>query len=211
MKPVSYVYFIKPVGMDGPIKIGCSNTPETRLIALAAWSPFPLEIIGRTRGTQKDEAFLHSCFSDLHTHHEWFHFSPALRETINKILATSIDEVRCDLTPKSKIRKGRPLKSERSASESLRVKLQCQLNATGKRLRKQDENGAWYVPLDVRKIMEKWHGNPYRKVAGTHPTDAEIARVQECADDPTTHFVVPYWKMPKDPICIPIFGEAEAV
>jgi hypothetical protein len=59
-----YVYFIKPVGMDGPIKIGCSNIPEHRLVSLSMWSPFPLEIIGKTPGNLKDEGFLHRCFSD---------------------------------------------------------------------------------------------------------------------------------------------------
>lgn len=36
----THVYFIKPIGMDGPIKIGCSDKPARRLITLAAWSPF---------------------------------------------------------------------------------------------------------------------------------------------------------------------------
>jgi hypothetical protein len=29
-----YVYFIKPIGLSGPIKIGCSYIPANRLINL---------------------------------------------------------------------------------------------------------------------------------------------------------------------------------
>ena len=45
MRQQRYVYFIKPVGMEGPIKIGCSIMPTERLEGLAVWSPFPLEIV----------------------------------------------------------------------------------------------------------------------------------------------------------------------
>src|SRR6185312_8112429 len=103
MKPVSYVYFIKPIGRKGPIKIGCSNCPESRLVGLAAWSPFRLEIIGRTPGSLSDEGFLHQCFADSHSHHEWFHFTLLLGDTINRILASSIEEVRDSLVPKGRI------------------------------------------------------------------------------------------------------------
>lgn len=68
----SYVYFIKPVGMDGPIKIGCSGVPEQRLLSLAMWSPFPLEIIVTIKGGIRLEKNIHECFSYLHSHHEWF-------------------------------------------------------------------------------------------------------------------------------------------
>lgn len=39
------VYFVKPVGMDGPIKIGCTTTPAARIESLTIWSPFPLEVL----------------------------------------------------------------------------------------------------------------------------------------------------------------------
>lgn len=44
MKPASFVYFVKPVGQDGPVKIGFSETPIDRLSTLMTWSPIPLEI-----------------------------------------------------------------------------------------------------------------------------------------------------------------------
>lgn len=34
-----FIYFLRPIGWDGPVKIGCSNYPMLRLNALMAWSP----------------------------------------------------------------------------------------------------------------------------------------------------------------------------
>lgn len=201
----SYVYFIKPVGMDGPIKIGCSGVPAQRLIDLASWSPFPLEIIGKTPGTMKDEGFLHRCFSEYHSHHEWFYFTPALGETIRKILASSIDDVRSSLTPKKHIRRGRKLKADRTESQKLEASFKSKIRATEKRLRKGNEKGAWYAPADVHRIMDKWHGNSYRKRDGIHPTEAEIARLNEFLSDPHIHSVVLGLEFRRDSICVPIF------
>src|SRR5688572_3434288 len=74
----SYIYFLKPVGMSGPIKIGCSYLPECRLRSLTCWSPFPLEMIVTVPGTRSLENMLHGCFADALTHFEWFHPIPAL-------------------------------------------------------------------------------------------------------------------------------------
>lgn len=103
--PPRFVYFMKPVGMDGPIKIGCSNIPALRLEELAVWSPFPLEIIATTPGRQSDERFLHGCFAYCHLHREWFQPSPLLLETINSIsTGTTIAELRLRLTETGNIR-----------------------------------------------------------------------------------------------------------
>lgn len=210
MREKPYVYFIKPVGMDGPIKIGCSGIPEDRLIALTTWSPFKLEIIGRTPGTLKDEGFLHRCFSEFHSHHEWFYFTPALAETIKKILASSIDEVRSSLTPKKHIRRGRKLKSEWTDSERLKASFASKIRLANNRLRKIDEKGAWHEPKDVEAIMNRWHGRPHKKIVGIHPTEIEIARLQEFIDNPAVHSIIPSWRLPRDPICVPIFGLEDA-
>jgi len=98
------VYFIKPVGLDGPIKIGCSRIPADRLITLTLWSPFPLEIIGSTQGSYADERFLHQCFANWHSHAEWFHPASGLREEIARILERGISYARENLTPIGKIR-----------------------------------------------------------------------------------------------------------
>jgi len=103
--PKNFVYFMKPVGMDGPIKIGCSGVPVYRLEALATWSPFPLEIITTTPGRSKDENFLHRCFAYCHLHREWFNATPLLLETIDAVsTGTTIAELRMRLTETGNIR-----------------------------------------------------------------------------------------------------------
>lgn len=72
----TYVYFIKPVGMPGPIKIGCSFMPEKRLADIAAWSPWPLEIVVTIPGDADLEKNIHECFALHHSHKEWFHAHP---------------------------------------------------------------------------------------------------------------------------------------
>ncbi len=74
-----YIYFAKPKDLDGPIKIGCSYRPAARLVALAIWSPFPLEIIAVAPGDFATERALHERFADELFHNEWFHASPRLR------------------------------------------------------------------------------------------------------------------------------------
>jgi len=81
------VYFFKPCGLDGPIKIGCSECPQARLETFAAWSPFPLELIGSVPGTMQDELYLHRCFYPLRSHGEWFRSSPELRAAIDRRLS----------------------------------------------------------------------------------------------------------------------------
>jgi hypothetical protein len=80
-----YIYFVKPVGMDGPIKIGCSRAPIERIDNLSRWSPFPLEIIATVRGDLKLERNIHDCFIDKYSHHEWFLPTPELLAGIEAI------------------------------------------------------------------------------------------------------------------------------
>jgi hypothetical protein len=94
----SFIYFLKPRDHIGPFKIGSSTIPLERLMAYAAWSPFPLELIGSVPGTMRDECWLHSCFADCHSHSEWFHATPKLREAIAAILsAGNLDQARLTL------------------------------------------------------------------------------------------------------------------
>lgn len=81
------LYFMKPVGLEGPIKIGCSSLPDTRLEFYAGYSPIPLEIVGIVAGTIDDERFLHSRFAHLRSHREWFHSTPELREAVAGLIA----------------------------------------------------------------------------------------------------------------------------
>lgn len=181
---MKYVYFIKPVGMDGPIKIGCSDTPKHRLMSFSIWSPFPLEIIGFVPGTFKDEGFLHQCFADLHTHQEWFHSSPGLRLAIASILkAGSVTCVRETLKPKGVIRfnKSKDISLERKQYLSISAKVR---NAAR---RLSNRHGTYYPPADINKIISRWCGSSYRQIVGIPPTATEMDRIGELLADPKAH------------------------
>lgn len=92
----SWVYFIRPVGQDGPVKIGWSRLPEDRLRALMVRSPFPLEIVARIEGDLRTEGGFHALFRDQHSHGEWFHASDELTNVIGQIAA---GEFSCDGLP----------------------------------------------------------------------------------------------------------------
>lgn len=81
------VYFIRPIGMQGPIKIGCSHSPTGRRSTLETWSPFPLEILAEIEGCEKIERRFHALFTAQHQSREWFHWSPELEATIAAINA----------------------------------------------------------------------------------------------------------------------------
>ena len=85
------VYFIKPIGMDGPIKIGCSCSPEKRRDALESWAPFPLEIIAEIAGDFELEQRFHAKFESSHERREWFAVTPELEATISAICASRFD------------------------------------------------------------------------------------------------------------------------
>lgn len=79
------VYFLRAIGMDGPVKIGCSNDPSVRLRLYNSLSPYPLEIVAVIDGSRDLEWNIHDCFFDQHSHHEWFSPSPRLNWLIKKL------------------------------------------------------------------------------------------------------------------------------
>ena len=85
------VYFIKPVGMDGPIKIGCSARPDKRRSNLETWSPFPLEILAEIEGDEQIERRFHAKFFHLHERREWFRYGDDLADAIATIRAGTFD------------------------------------------------------------------------------------------------------------------------
>lgn len=93
------VYFVKPIGLKGPIKIGYSDKPEERLRNMQGSSPWPLRMIGRVPGTIDDERFLHRCFPHLHSHGEWFRWSADLDAAIEAILGSGLSHAYATLTP----------------------------------------------------------------------------------------------------------------
>jgi hypothetical protein len=85
------VYFIKPIGMDGPIKIGCSISPDNRKRTLETWSPFPLEIVATIEGDFRIERQFHGRHLASHKSHEWFETTDLLLADIAAINAGLFD------------------------------------------------------------------------------------------------------------------------
>lgn len=85
------IYFIRPIGMRGPIKIGCSYSPDRRRSTLETWSPFPLEIVAEMPGCMDDERRLHSLFRAQHKSREWFDWTPELQRVVDAVAAGRFD------------------------------------------------------------------------------------------------------------------------
>lgn len=84
---MKHVYFMKPVGMSGPVKIGCTDDQKGRLDNLSAKSPFPLEFLASFPGDHVMEARLHRHFIQSNTHSEWFQWTPQLQVVIDDVAA----------------------------------------------------------------------------------------------------------------------------
>lgn len=182
------IYFAKPVGMDGPIKIGCSSIPLDRITQLAEWSPIPLEFLGAVAGNYMDEQFLHSCFADLHSHHEWFHPTPELRDIIEKVIQCgSVASVSHLISPKGKIRQRR-----NGAPNWLHPFLAAERKIN--RIRQEMMRAGrleWHEPEDIARMMRDWRGDPERGIRGKSPTDAELRRLDDFLREPALHVVAP--------------------
>jgi len=83
-----YIYFLRPVGALGPIKIGCSDIPMERLRTFARWSPAPLEIAAIVPGSLSIESWLHNRFRDAHSHLEWYRPTPELVALVREAAET---------------------------------------------------------------------------------------------------------------------------
>lgn len=94
----SFVYFIRPVGRPGPIKIGLASTPKSRLRQHMENSPIPLEIVATAPGDLALERNIQECFVDCHSHAEWFHATPSLIAAVQKIARGVPVWVAIDLT-----------------------------------------------------------------------------------------------------------------
>lgn len=80
-----WVYFIRPVGQQGPVKIGVTASLEGRLRHYMSWSPMALEVVAAMPGGFDLESRLHGKFIDDHLHHEWFAGSVEMDRTIDEI------------------------------------------------------------------------------------------------------------------------------
>lgn len=92
----AWLYFIRPVGLDGPIKIGVTLNPDQRLTYHRKHSPLPLEYAGRVLmdGAAAHERGLHRRFSHLRLHHDWFAASEELEAVIADLTTPDTDDHR---------------------------------------------------------------------------------------------------------------------
>lgn len=206
----TFVYFIKPKGRKGPIKIGCSNAPADRLMALGAWSPYPLELIGSVPGGYPEESYLHSCFADHHSHREWFRPNAQLLTAIQAVLAAgSVEVLRESFSPSGSIRSSRNRRRNWSPSKKLLRSYESKVRWAVKRLRDKDEHGAWAEPDAVTAIFSKWsggrrwNGKAFVTVEPIEPTAEDIKVIEDYLANPAAVSVIPSFRRPKTSICIP--------
>lgn len=166
------VYFIRPVGMEGPVKIGCSEAPEVRLKALMFWSPFPLEIAATVQGDQGVERRFHGMFVNDHTHKEWFRPSARLSAVIERLASGApLTDV---LDASAKPADFRDYSVRRSPEYRRRI-------SYTHRIRWAFRGTGTHEPLDAYQIMNRWSRE------SVEPTEAEIARLEEVLANPSTH------------------------
>lgn len=91
------IYFVRPSGFLGPIKIGATKNVERRMAELNNWSPYPLELLVSVPGDLGLERNIQDCFADDHSHQEWFRPSDRLLKFIASIRAGTPVEVALDL------------------------------------------------------------------------------------------------------------------
>lgn len=71
MSTSSYIYAVQ-VGSDGPVKIGTSKTPGSRLQDLQGANPYPLSLLKVAKGGVTLERTLHRALQQYHLRGEWF-------------------------------------------------------------------------------------------------------------------------------------------
>lgn len=166
----TFVYFIKPVGLPGPIKIGCSQKPKQRLETLASWSPYHLEILAVIDGDLSLEHNIHCCFADCHSHHEWFNPAPRLIEAIEKIAKGVPVAEAIDLSKRVGVIR---LRGKRNYTDSERKYL-----SYGARLRNAYRKVHHYSNNHISSILGTWHST--KQV----PCAEDLAILERAIKDP---------------------------
>lgn len=161
MTRARHVYFMRPVGMQGPVKIGCSHVTEARRLVLSKWSPFKLEIIAKLPGQFDLERRLHNKFRRQHSHCEWFEWSPELQAVIEAINDGTFD---VDTLPEAR--------GLRDPGNIMSGPVWSFRGTLSQRLSRVRANGV-AVPLTVKQAHDRLRGR-VRGVAPNSPADAQI-------------------------------------
>lgn len=178
------VYFIRPVGMEGPVKIGCTYRATQRMDDLMAWSPLPLEIAVQVPGNFDIENRVHAAFYDLHSHKEWFRADPRLTEAIERLQAGEPLEQVVDLNLKQ------PMKAKAYHwTHNPEARLRCIYSQKLSWAERRGSTETHYcsLPSDVETIMRRWRGT--RGHVQQSPSAADFARLDAVIADPASHVV----------------------
>lgn len=144
------VYFIRPVGLEGPVKIGVSTMSWLRLEELMRWSPLPLEVVATLDGGGNLELRFHAKFKHLHSHKEWFKPDPELSATIADIQAGRFDV--STLPPGECVTQARTGKA-RSAEARRRIGVTARYFGAKRR--------GFTPPADLARLMDRVHLVPF--------------------------------------------------
>ncbi|MGP5722781.1 GIY-YIG nuclease family protein [Corynebacterium casei] len=79
----SRVYFVYSPDAD-KVKIGFSDSPESRMKSMQTGSPVPLELLGTIPGGQDVEMELHERFKSDRSHGEWFRMTSEIERFIRR-------------------------------------------------------------------------------------------------------------------------------
>lgn len=163
------VYFIRPIGLKGPIRIGGSHHPAELLKNVARWSPLPLEIVATAAGNHA--ARVCAMFSEQHMHGGWFKPNAGMERMISRLAAGSplgdIIDLKSKFVPFARSRVRYTADYRRRVSYVHRLRWFSK--KTGRR-----------IPNDVREIIHRWAGSSSRPAV--LPTEAEIARLELVLD-----------------------------
>lgn len=77
-KETGFLYLAQQESKTGPVKIGWSENPQSRIDDLQTSSPHPISLLAVIPGSRADEAALHAHFKDQNLHREWFRFSESI-------------------------------------------------------------------------------------------------------------------------------------
>lgn len=181
----SFIYFVRPVGAPGPVKIGCSESPEKRLETLMTWSPMPLEIAATVPGSFDLERNIHQCFADLYSHREWFFADDRITTVIERLRAGAAITEAMDLTD----RRGRlPRKNQGGSGWTPEVRKYMGLfhRLRHARLRAEKLVGKYLLLSDdCDRALDR--------VRKGRETPADIELMEAAIADPVKHCVVnPY-------------------
>lgn len=179
------VYFLRPVGQAGPVKIGCSVEPGGRLATFMSWSPVKLEIAATVPGDSKIERRIHGVFGEQHSHSEWFYPSQRLTDFIeslaNGVPLGELIDLSAPIVLFRKFKR-RPITEDRRRYLSYSSRVRCAM----RRLRTDDAYAS--EPEDANRILGRWGGR-YNQPSIT-PTADELRRLDEVIANPAAHAVM---------------------